>query len=799
MRTRSPLWSQGVVRHLTKVALIGGGLALAVQGCDRTPTRNTRAGDGPLHLALSTSVVAAPGAVVEAIVNTVGSGATTLSRDSVITDTGGADASLSLSANVSSCVASAPEGAACQLDLIVRLKRNGAVLDEATQRLTVGPEDEAITAQPVQLYEVATVRITGPAAALNALEPRDNVQLTATAIDRNGATVAGRTATWSVVSGGVTVGATTGLMNAVSVGSAVVRAAMGGRNGDLAVTVRQTSVDTVRVAPLDTTINIGNSFPYRVTLKSGYNDVLTGRPVTYSSSSPGIATVSPAGVATAIATGTTTITVTSTEGRGGATVTGTATLRVAARPQLVVNPATLTFQTALNTPLPPAQTVAVTNPGGGTADPISIVPLSDTVVVASLDRTTLPATITVRATTALGPGTAVTREVRVRSAQAGVTDAVVNVTVQGLAVPQGVFSGLVANASTSAPIAGATVAIRRAADQVQVATATTGSNGAWTSIALPAGNYSLVVSAAGFTSVTLAQVSLAGGANIPVTTVAPVLLVPTGAGNGIISGAVRDATTNIAVAGATVELRAGANNTTGPAVASASTSASGLYSFPAQPAGTYTVRASRTGYSDGVVAVTVSGSPTTAPTVFLSPATSGTAWRFVLQWGATPSDLDAHLTGPIQGSQSRFHVYFGDPGALTESPFAQLDFDVVTGSGPETVTIGQQIAGTYRFYVHNYSGEFGGDTPISASGARVSVYQANTLVATYPAPQQPGVYWTVFEITNGILIPINTVGNGQPSLTSPLVGPRNPSAAREAAAAEEWYNLKPWTWLKKPR
>lgn len=792
MRIRLPLWSQGLVRRLTTASLLGGSLALAMQGCDRGPTAAARAGDGPVHLALSTSVIAAPGAVVEAIVSYTSSGATNvLSRDSVITDTGGADAALSLTANVNDCVNNAPSGGACTLDLVVRLKRNGAVLDESTQRLTVGPTTEQITASPVTLYEVASIRITAPPIALATLEPRDVVQLTATALDKNGATVAGRTATWSVVSGGVTVGASSGSMTAVSVGAAVVRAAMAGRTQDLAVTVNQTSVDTVKLAPVDTTVLAGSSFTYRVTVKSGYGDVLTGRPITYSSSNASLATISASGVVNALQPGTVTITATSNQGRGGTTVTGTATLRIQPRPQVVLTPAALTFATGLYLPLPAAQTVSVTNPGGGTVDPISVV-TTDTIVVATLDRTSVPATLTVRTTTALAAGTSLQREVRVRSAQSGVADGVLTVTVTGIATVQGVFSGLVNNASSGAPIAGASVAIRRAVDNVLVHTATTSASGQWTSIPLPAATYSLVVTASGYLDVTVAQVVLTGGANIPTTTVATVNMVPTGPGGGIISGAVRDATTNLAVPAATVELRAGANNVSGTVISTVATNADGLFSFPPQPTGTYTVRAAKTGFVDGAVNVTVSGSTADSPTLFLSPTTTGIAWRFVLQWGSTPQDLDAHLTGPIPNSQTRFHVYFGDPGSLTASPFALLDYDQTFGFGPETITIGQQFAGTYRYYVNNYSL----DGTLKASAARVSVYQGNTLVAQYSPPQQDGDYWTVFEITNGTLVPVNTIGTAIPSLSAPsaYVGPRNTRAAREAAAAAEWYGLEPWNW-----
>ncbi len=317
---------------------------------------------------------------------------------------------------------------------------------------------------------------------------------------------------------------------------------------------------------------------------------------------------------------------------------------------------------------------------------------------------------------------------------------------------------------------------------------------------MPAATYSLTVSANGYTPVTVSFVSLAGGPNIPTTPVPTVSLVPTGGGTGVISGAVRDATNNEPVPTATVELRAGANNVTGAVITSTATSTDGLYALSPQLAGTYTVRVSKTGYVDGSVNVTLSDGSADAPTVFLSPTSGSVAWRFVLSWGSSPQDLDAHLTGPNPDLPTRFHVYYENTGSLISSPFAQLDFDQLFGFGPETITIGQQFPGTYRYYVHNFSGQEGGGVPLRSSNARVQVYQANTLVAQYSPPQQNGTYWTVFEITNGQLIPINTIGNVMPSLRAPeVIGPRNTPAARAAEAAAEWYLLGPWTWTKQPR
>lgn len=686
MRALRPVSRYAQLARLILASVLAGGVTVGVGACDGTQATQTT-GHRPLPLVLHTTVQAAPGAIVEAIVSyTAGSGVVELARDSVTTNTGGPAASLSLSVNVTACVSGSANDS-CVLQLTLRLKRDGAVLDEATQQLTVGPSTMQLTAAPVELLEVASVSVTGPTAALANFEPGDAVQLTATARDRNQALVAGRTPTWSVVSGGVSISAS-GLLQATTAGAAVVRAAVATRSQTFNVTVKTASVDTITMAPLDTTIYVGGAFDYRVTAKSPYGVTLTNRNISVVSSSTNVATVTPVVVgqtyrAQGITPGLVNITATSTEGRGGATVTRVTTLRVLAL--------------------------------------------------------------------------------------------------------QGRFSGLVTNANTGAPLVGVTVSVRRVPDNTLASSVVTQANGTWTSDILVAGTYSLTFTGTGFNSASVADVVLPGGPSTPTTTVATVQLVPTGGGQGIISGLVRDATNNAAVATATVEIRAGANNTTGTVIAIATTNASGMYTMVPQTAGTYTLRATRSGYVPSNVNVTVTGTSVVAPTIFMSPSSGTVAWRFVLQWGALPTDLDAHLTGPIPQSQTRFHVYFGNVGSATASPFATLDIDQISGFGPETITISQEFTGTYRYFVENFSE----DALLRSSNASVSVYRGSQFVTTFAVPQQEGTVWQVFEITNGTLVPINTIGSTFPPITT-LGGPYN--AVR--AASDEWASLAPWNWSK---
>ncbi|MCC6244195.1 MAG: carboxypeptidase regulatory-like domain-containing protein [Gemmatimonadaceae bacterium] len=355
----------------------------------------------------------------------------------------------------------------------------------------------------------------------------------------------------------------------------------------------------------------------------------------------------------------------------------------------------------------------------------------------------------------------------------------------------GRFTGVVRSAITNNPIAGASISIRTAGTSTQVDVVTTGADGSYRSNPLPAGSYDLHHSAAGYNNSPLFSRTLVGGADTPETSLPVVLMVPTGTANGNLTGTVRDATTNAVIASATVEIRNGGGNTTGAALASTVSAANGTYSFTNLPAGIYTVRATKATYAEGSVNATISQATQTAPVLFMSPTGSNPfVWRVVLSWGTTPSDLDSHLTGPLAGSGSRFHVYFSSRGSLTASPFAYLDVDETNGNGPETITIAQQIAGVYRYYVHRWSSS----GEIKTSNARVDLYQGNTLVRQFYPPQQDGIYWTVFELSGSTITTINAINSTVPSVQMAPGTQGGPLRLRgaEARPGDELRSLEPF-------
>lgn len=125
--------------------------------------------------------------------------------------------------------------------------------------------------------------------------------------------------------------------------------------------------------------------------------------------------------------------------------------------------------------------------------------------------------------------------------------------------------------------------------------------------------------------------------------------------------------------------------------------------------------------------------------------------RIVLSWGASPSDLDAHLA---YGSN---HIYWDHK----EGSNANLDVDDVNSYGPETITIEQKNNGQeYVFSVHDYTDKSNPNTiNLSNSQAKVFVYIGSSLVRTYYVPRNmQGNLWTVFKLNgNGEMEDINTM------------------------------------------
>lgn len=255
-------------------------------------------------------------------------------------------------------------------------------------------------------------------------------------------------------------------------------------------------------------------------------------------------------------------------------------------------------------------------------------------------------------------------------------------------------------------------------------------------------------------------------------------LVNAGGGTGSAALRVRDAFTGAALAGVGLTLRAGVNTATGPAVASGTTDAAGGLTMAALPAGYYTAEMSRAGYSRGFFTVVVHAGRAGTFTGSITPVVPTGQLRIILDWGATPSDLDSHFTGPNDAGTGRFHVYYAAKQYVSGSFLvAALDVDDVSSYGPETVTLYRQRSGRYRYSVHDFTNAGAtASTALSRSSARVRVYSGASLVATYFVPAGTGTLWTVFELDGATLIPVNTLTNHADDGTIPSIRPDDGAA-----------------------
>lgn len=148
----------------------------------------------------------------------------------------------------------------------------------------------------------------------------------------------------------------------------------------------------------------------------------------------------------------------------------------------------------------------------------------------------------------------------------------------------------------------------------------------------------------------------------------------------------------------------------------------------------------------------------------------------VMTWGETPTDLDSHFTGPGTAG-SRFHTFYAAPFYSDANITAALDVDDVTSFGPETTTTYfNNVTGTYRFSVHDYTNRNAAtSTALGSSGARVKVFSGTTsaLLNEFGVPGGGGTLWTVFEIRNDVITSINTMGYTADPASVQRVNPNN--------------------------
>ena len=203
-----------------------------------------------------------------------------------------------------------------------------------------------ITAASGTKSATAAMTIIAPPVASVTVAPQSpsvsvgaTVPLAATVTDVNGNAVVNPSVTWSSGSPAVATVSAAGVVTGVDVGTATITASSGGKSGTTSVTVTIVPAASVTVNPGTLSLNVAQTGTLTAVVMDASGNVLGGRPVTWSSSSPLVASVSTFGVVTGLIPGTTTITATS----GSASGTASVTVNAGAPASIAVTPTSLTI------------------------------------------------------------------------------------------------------------------------------------------------------------------------------------------------------------------------------------------------------------------------------------------------------------------------------------------------------------------------------------------------------------------------------------------------------------------------
>ena len=182
---------------------------------------------------------------------------------------------------------------------------------------------------------VATVAVS-PASA--SVVSGSTQQLTAVTKDAANNVLTGRALTWSSSDDAIATVDANGLVTSHAVGTATITAATEGKSGTSAIAVTAVPVAKVSVSLDATSLHPGQTTQASAITRDANGSVVSGRAITWSTDNAGVATVSTAGVVTAVSVGTASITAT-IEGKSGS-----APLTVAATPvaSVIVTPPTAT-------------------------------------------------------------------------------------------------------------------------------------------------------------------------------------------------------------------------------------------------------------------------------------------------------------------------------------------------------------------------------------------------------------------------------------------------------------------------
>jgi hypothetical protein len=276
-----------------------------------------------------------------------------------------------------------------------------------------------------------------------------------------------------------------------------------------------------------------------------------------------------------------------------------------------------------------------------------------------------------------------------------------------LSVPMGTIEGVVRDARTDLPVAGAEVSCGGAA-------ATSDESGNYSLDVAPATGLVVTAWADGYRTASISDVTVVDGE----TTALDIALEPLA---GTVTGKVGDTVTGLAISGATVS--AGG--------VSAATNYTGRYTLSYVPPGTYTVTATASGYGTGTVAgVAVTDGATTSADFALTPTATG---------GISGSVTDAASGAAIAGAT----VNCGALEATTDASGAYS----LTGLAPGSYLVGARAGGYAWASASGVSVASGGTTTLDLTLSRLPVAGAvfEDISAAVSLPNSVGGGWGDYD------------------------------------------------------
>jgi uncharacterized protein YjdB len=176
------------------------------------------------------------------------------------------------------------------------------------------------TTEPVQ----GSVESIVVSPAVSTVSVGASVALEAEVLDVTGIALSDRPVHWASENTEIATVSANGMVTARKVGTVQVAASTGGRSGVAQITVTTIPVASILVTPGNKSLLVEESFQLTAQARDAGGNVLTGRPIAWSSNNEGVATVSASGLVTALSPGGAIITATS-EGRSSpASITVTA-------------------------------------------------------------------------------------------------------------------------------------------------------------------------------------------------------------------------------------------------------------------------------------------------------------------------------------------------------------------------------------------------------------------------------------------------------------------------------------------